>query len=67
LEKAVDESQEQNLQQFIEAAAKALELPIDEAWMPAIKANLQVTLRLGKEVAEFSLSDEAEPAFVFEA
>ena len=61
------EEKDEVLDQFIEAAAKALELPIDEAWMPAIKANLQVMLRLGKEVAEFTLSDEAEPAFVFEA
>ncbi len=61
------EEKDKSLEQFIEAAAKALELPIEPAWVPAIKANLQVTLRLGKEVAEFTLSDEAEPAFVFEA
>ena len=61
------EEKDEVLDQFIKAAARALELPIDEAWMPTIKANLQVTLRLGKEVAEFTLSDEAEPAFVFEA
>ena len=35
--------------------------------MPAIKANLEVTLRLGALVAEFALPDEAEPAPVFEA
>ena len=28
------------------------ELPIEPAWLPTIKANLQVTLRLGNEVAE---------------
>ena len=61
------EPKDQVLDQFIEAAAKVLELPIDPAWLPTIKANLQVTLRFGKEVAEFPLSDEAEPAFVFEA
>jgi hypothetical protein len=61
------EEKDEVLDQFIEAAARALELPIEPAWVPAIKANLQVTLRLGKEVAEFTLSDEAEPAFVFEA
>ena len=32
---------------FIDAAAAALGLPIEPAWKPAIKANLQVTLRLG--------------------
>ena len=30
----------------------ALELPIEPEWKPAIKANLEVTLRLGKVVAE---------------
>ena len=63
----MSEAQDDTLEQFIEAAAKALELPIDPTWIPAIKANLQVTLRLGKDVADFTLPDEAEPAFVFEA
>jgi hypothetical protein len=63
----VDEAKDQRLEQFIEAAAKALDLPIEPAWMPTIKANLEVTLRLGKEVASFPLPDEAEPASVFEA
>ena len=45
----------------------ALGLPVEPAWKPAIKANLQVTLRLAALVAEFELPDEAEPAPVFEA
>jgi hypothetical protein len=57
----------ETLDQYIEAAAKALELPIEPAWLPAIKANLEVTLRFGNEVGSFPLPDEAEPAFVFEA
>jgi Protein of unknown function (DUF4089) len=61
------EPKDRVLEQFIEAAAKTLELPIEPAWVPTIKANLEVTLRFGKEAAEFPLSDEAEPAFVFEA
>jgi hypothetical protein len=61
------EVQEEHLDQFIEAAAKALELPLEPDWLPAIKANVEVTLRLGREVASFPLPDEAEPAFVFEA
>jgi hypothetical protein len=61
------EEKDEVLDQFIEAAAKALDLPIDPTWSPTIKANLQVTLRLGREVAEFTLPNEAEPAFVFEA
>jgi hypothetical protein len=58
---------DKHLDQLIEAAAKALDLPIEPEWLPAIKANLEVTLRLGKEVASVPLPDEAEPASVFEA
>jgi hypothetical protein len=61
------DAEDEHLDQHIEAAAKALELPIEPEWLPAIKANLEVTLRLGKEVASFPLPDEAEPASVFEA
>jgi hypothetical protein len=67
LEQDVDEAKNQHLEQLIDAAAKALELPIEPAWLPTIKANLEVTLRFGKEVASFPLPDEAEPASVFEA
>ena len=63
----MDEAKDKHLERLIEAAAKALELPIEPDWLPAIKANLEVTLRLGNEVAAFQLPDEAEPAFVFEA
>ena len=55
------------LDDFIDAAAQALALPVEPAWKPAIKANLEVTLRLAAVVAEFPLPDEAEPAPVFEA
>lgn len=52
---------------FVDAAAKAMGLPIEPAWKPAIKANLQVSLRLAAIVEEFELPDDAEPAPVFEA
>jgi hypothetical protein len=55
------------LDDLIEAAAAALELPIEPGWKPAVKANLAVTLRMGLQVAEFKLPDEAEPAPVFVA
>jgi hypothetical protein len=58
---------EDALDAHIDAAAGVLELPIDPAWKPAVKGNLQVTLRLAAVVAEFELPDEAEPAPVFEA
>jgi hypothetical protein len=55
------------LDDLIDAAARALELPIEPQWKAAVKINLQVTLRHGAFVAEFKLPDEAEPAPVFVA
>lgn len=60
-------NEDKTLDTYIDAAASALALPVEPTWKPAIKANLQVTLRLGKMVTEFELPDEAEPAPVFEA
>jgi Protein of unknown function (DUF4089) len=53
------------LDDYIDAVAKALALPIEEAWRPAIRANLDVSLRLARMVDEFALPDETEPAPVF--
>jgi Protein of unknown function (DUF4089) len=55
------------LDEYIDAAAKALALPIEDAWKGAIRANLEVSLRLARLVDEFELPDEAEPASVFTA
>ena len=55
------------LDQFIEAAAHALALPVEPAWKGAVKANLEVTLRLAASFADFLLPDDAEPAPVFTA
>ncbi|HWM49707.1 MAG TPA: DUF4089 domain-containing protein [Xanthobacteraceae bacterium] len=49
------------------AAARALDLPAKRPWLPAIKANLRVTLQHASLVAEFRLPDDAEPAPVFRA
>ena len=56
-----------NLDDFITAASAALDLPLDPAWQPAVKANLEVTLKQAALVAEFALPDEAEPAPIFKA
>lgn len=61
-ERAKDE-----LDQFIEAATAVLWLDIDPAWVPAIRANLEVTLAHARNVEALPLADEAEPASVFEA
>jgi Protein of unknown function (DUF4089) len=55
------------LDDYIDAVGKALALPIEEAWKPAVRANLQVSLKLAKLVDEFALPDDSEPASVFTA
>jgi hypothetical protein len=55
------------LLQTIEASAHMLGLTIDPAWMPSVRANLEVSLRLAKLVDEFSLPDDHEPANTFKA
>ncbi|UPK36196.1 DUF4089 domain-containing protein [Bradyrhizobium sp. 186] len=55
------------LDDYIDAVAKALALPVEEAWRPAIRANLEVSLRLARLVDDFALPDETEPAPVFVA
>lgn len=55
------------LDQYIDAMAKALALTIEEAWRPAVKGNLEVSLRLARLVEEFALPDETEPASIFAA
>ena len=52
---------------LILASASALALPVDQAWYPAIRSNLEVTFRLATLVADFPLADDAEPAPVFRA
>jgi len=55
------------LDDYIDAVGKALALPIEDAWRPAVRANLAVSLRLARLVDEFPLPDETEPASVFAA
>ena len=56
---------EDSLDDYIDATSKVLRLPVKEAWKPAVRANLEVSMRLARLVDEFALSDEAEPASVF--
>jgi hypothetical protein len=55
------------LDSYIDAVATALALPVEEAWRPAVRANLEVSLRLARLVEEFPLPDDTEPASVFTA
>ncbi|MBN9259633.1 MAG: DUF4089 domain-containing protein [Hyphomicrobium sp.] len=63
----MSEIDDKALEAYIKAAAAALGVPIEDAWMPSIRANLAVSLRLANIVADFELPDESEPAPVFEA
>jgi hypothetical protein len=56
-----------HLDVYIDAVSRALTLPVDEAWRPAVRANLEVSLRLARLVDEFPLPDETEPASVYTA
>ena len=58
---------EGSIDDYIASVATALALPIEDAWMPAVRANLEVSLRLAKLVDELPLPDETEPASVFVA
>ena len=55
------------LDDYIDAVSKVLGLSIEEAWKPAVKANLEVSLRIAGLVDEFDLPDQTEPASVFAA
>ena len=54
-----------NLEVLIAASARALALPVEPAWYPTIRSNLEVTFRLAALVADYPLLDDAEPAPVF--
>ncbi|MGA8590567.1 MAG: DUF4089 domain-containing protein [Pseudolabrys sp.] len=55
------------LDDFIAASARTLGLPMKTHWLPAVRTNLDVTLKHAALVAEFELQDDAEPAPIFTA
>lgn len=61
------EPQDSHIDDYIDAVSKVLALPVEDAWRPAVRANLEVSLRLGRLVDEFALPDETEPAPIFTA
>ena len=44
------------LDDYIDAVASALALPVEDAWRPAVRANLEVSLRLARLVDEFRVA-----------
>ena len=55
------------LDNWIVAGVQGLGLKAEKSWMASIRTNLRVTLDQGVMVAEYPLSDHAEPAPVFRA
>ena len=53
------------LDDYIDAVGRALGLPIEEAWRGAIRANLEVSLRLAKLVDDFPLPDDIVSAAIY--
>ena len=53
--------------EHLDALAAALGIALQPEWRDAVRVNLEVSLRLGSEVAAFPLADEAELAPVFVA
>jgi Protein of unknown function (DUF4089) len=56
-----------DLNDYIDAVGRTLGLAIEDAWRPAIRANLEVSLRLAKLVDDYKLPDASESASVFTA
>ncbi|WP_426439435.1 DUF4089 domain-containing protein [Bradyrhizobium genosp. P] len=56
-----------HLDDYINAVAKAMALPVEDTWRPAVRANLEVSLRLARLVDEFALPDETESAAIYSA
>lgn len=53
------------LDDYIDAVSQALGLRVEDAWKPAVRANLEVSLRLARQFDDFPLPDEIEPASVY--
>ncbi len=56
-----------SLDDYIDTVSTALSLPIADEWKPAVKMNLEVSLRMARLVDEFPLPDESEPASIYVA
>jgi hypothetical protein len=52
---------------YIASVAETMFLDITSEWLPAVRANLDVTLTFARMVAEFPLPDEYEPAGIYRA
>lgn len=58
---------DRELDAYIDAVSRALDLTVVENWKPGIRTDLAMSLEFGRLADEFSLEDESEQAGVFEA
>jgi hypothetical protein len=56
-----------SLDAYVDASATVLRLPLEDAWKPGVRVLLEIALDFARDVDEFSLPDEIEPADVFAA
>ena len=50
---------------YSQTMAEALDLPLEEAYKPAVEAHLAVVFRLAPLFLDFALADETEPAPIY--
>jgi hypothetical protein len=53
------------LDDYLDGAARALRLPIEAGWRPAVKANLETLLVFADLVDTFPLPEETPPASIY--
>jgi hypothetical protein len=53
------------IEAYIDAIVSTLDLRLEPEWRPAIKANVEVTIAMGRLVDDFKLPDISEPAPVY--
>lgn len=58
---------DEQIDAFIESGCRLLGVPVRDAWRAAIRLHLETSLDHARNVAEFDLPDEADPAPVFTA
>lgn len=55
------------LDDYLDGAARALDLPIEAGWRPAVIANLETLFAFARLVEAFELPDDMPPAPIFRA
>ena len=54
-----------HLDDYMNAVARTMALPLEDVWRPAVRANLEVALRLARLVDDFPLPDDLASAAVY--